>query len=175
MSVNFYVGIKTVDNGHTLVRQAEPEGFDRNQIVGYWDDDQSEPNDPIYADNPWSMNASNSSARHLLNMLGYDNTELCGSLDPKEVIDHIDLALGMIHDMPGIGTLPSVEKRISPETVLQAMIHCDAFTASALPDDPKGMLIHFCGKDDEYTIRRLTEMRVIAEAAISVGGVLAYA
>lgn len=177
MSVDFYVGKKIEDNGRTIITMMQPADFDPKEIVGYYDDDMPNPQEPIYAHNPWVMNCSNANGAHLLSLMGYETDELCGTKDPQEVLDRIAHALGLMRAMPGIGTRETVEKVLSPEIVVDAMVHHNVFTASNLPEVPEseGIRVTFCGVDDEYSIRRLTELKNIAEIALREGGVIAYA
>lgn len=177
MSVDFYVGKKIEDNERVFITMMQPPDFDPKLIVGYYDDDLPNPQEPMYAHNPWVMNCSNTNGAHLLSLLGYDTEELCGTLDPAEVLDRIAHAIAMVRSMPGIGSRETVEKVLSPEIVIESMIHHNVFTSRNLPEVPEGegIRVTFCGVDDDYTVRRLTELKELVEIAIREGGVLAYA
>lgn len=90
MSVTFFVAKRFAGKGRMMITPA----FMEAEVDGV----------------PVEMNVSNCNARHLLTIAGFEAADdLCGFASSWDMVARADNAIGMIREMPGIGSRPTEE------------------------------------------------------------------
>jgi len=151
MSVTFYPGKlgKKIINGveFTIYHEQFPPDFDDKPT-----------NDPeyglIYPQNPWSLNLTNMNFVSVISILypDVDLTSYCGKLEPVDLLEKIKMCLELIELAPS----------------LDAVVEPTAFA------DNGGMRMIGCGKRKGYLAEKLTQLKLIAEEAQKLGGLVIY-
>lgn len=156
MSVTFQVAKERIGdhNGLPLITYypVYPAGFDPKQVIDHPE------YGPISADNPWSINVTNDNATQLLQLLRQESEDAEMGL------------VGTIRNLAGF-----IEACDSALEAIRSFPSLDSGTAATEIGRADGCRIVHCGVPAHYLRSRVSQLRVLAEIAKDVEGVISFA